>query len=392
MSFPRFAALLPKAALLGLGAALCLFPVPLLAGPASVTLIHTPYAGIQPQAVVDAQGVLHLIYYAGDPAHGDIFYVHKKLGADRPFSAPIRVNSLPGSAIAIGTIRGAQLAVGQSGRIHVVWNGSDLASKGPGGPPMLYARLNDANTGFTPERDLITWAGGIDGGGSVAADPQGHVYVTWHASAPGQDEASGAVYLARSTDGGQTFAREKKISIMPTGQCGCCSMRALVARNGALYILYRAAGGNFDRDATLLVSQDAGTTFQTAILSKWKLGACPMSSFSLAEDNQGVVGAWETAEQVYHARLAADATPPLSLKSAPGAGSRKYPVFIPNANQQTLFAWVEGAGWQRGGSLAWQVYDSNGNPEGEPASAGEVPIWSLITAVARPDGSFLLIY
>nr|MDQ2687308.1 hypothetical protein [Armatimonadota bacterium] len=81
---------------------------------APVSLLQTPNDGIQPQAVVDAGGTLHLLYYKGDPAHGDLFYVHKKLGQDGPFSVPLRVNSQSHSAIATGTIRGGQIAVGRN--------------------------------------------------------------------------------------------------------------------------------------------------------------------------------------------------------------------------------------------------------------------------------------
>lgn len=383
-----------QAALLGLLLiALTQAPAPLLAAPEAVTLMHTPNGGIQPQAVVDQQGILHLIYFQGDPAHGDIFYVHKKIGASAPFSTPIRVNSTPRSAVAIGTIRGAQLAVGGQGRVHVSWNG--FGPKGTNGYSKLYvayARLNDVGTAFEPQRNLLGSTEEVDGGGSVAADISGHVYVTWHASPRGKDEAAGGVFLARSPDGGKTFAPGKKINVLPTGQCGCCSMRAFVDRAGSLYILYRAAGGNFDRDTTLLVSRDSGMTFRCAILGKWKLGACPMSSFSLAEDNAGVVGAWETAGQVYRARLTADVTQMTAPKPAPGTGSRKYPVVLSNASGDTLFAWVEGAGWQQGGALLWQVYDKSGNPEGGPGRTDGVPIWSRVTAAARPDGSFLLVY
>jgi hypothetical protein len=42
------------------------------------------------------------------------------------------VNSQPESAIAAGTIRGAQLAIGKAGRVHVAWNGSQNAE--PVGP------------------------------------------------------------------------------------------------------------------------------------------------------------------------------------------------------------------------------------------------------------------
>ena len=69
-----------------------------------VKMVRVPDAGIQPQAAVDDKGVIHLIYFKGDPAKGDIFYVHSADGG-ATFSAPVRVNSQPGSAIAIGTIR-----------------------------------------------------------------------------------------------------------------------------------------------------------------------------------------------------------------------------------------------------------------------------------------------
>jgi hypothetical protein len=358
----------------------------------AVALMRTPNGGIQPQAVVDGHGVLHLIYYAGDPAHGDLFYVYKKLGADAPFSSPIRVNSVPGSAIALGTIRGAQLAVGQDDRVHVVWNASEKAPKGPGGTAMLYARLTDTGGAFTPERDLITWAGGIDGGGSVAADSRGHVFVTWHASKAGEEEAAGGVYMARSIDNGRTFGRETKINRAATGQCGCCSMRAFVDSHGVLYILYRSAAGNLNRDTTLLVSKDQGTKFTSSMLSPWKLGACPMSSYSLAEGDSGVVGAWETSGQVYRTPLTDLAVANQAAVSPAGNGKRKYPIVIPGKNGKTLFAWVDGAGWERGGSLEWQVYGADGAPDGAPGHRDGAPVWSLITAAARDDGTFVLIY
>ena len=140
-----------------------------------VQLTRTPHGGIQPQAMVDAKGVLHLIYLKGDPKAEDVFYVRQEPGQET-FSSPLQVNSRPGSAMAIGTIRGAQLALGKSGRVHVAWNGSGSAEN-HAGAPMLYARLNEAETAFEPERDLITYAAGLDGGGSVAADPEGNVYV-----------------------------------------------------------------------------------------------------------------------------------------------------------------------------------------------------------------------
>src|SRR5216117_989090 len=76
-----------------------------------VALLRTPDGGIQPQAAVDSQGVVHLIYYKGDAGAGDIFYVRRQAN-DTEFSKPIPVNSQSGSAMAAGSIRGAQLAIG----------------------------------------------------------------------------------------------------------------------------------------------------------------------------------------------------------------------------------------------------------------------------------------
>src|SRR6185369_17622731 len=95
-----------------LGILLCLAAFSSAHAAGRVTLMQTPEGGIQPQAAVDSQGVVHLIYFKGNPQAGDLFYVKLEPGKQR-FSDPIRVNSQPGSVIAVGTIRGGQMAVGK---------------------------------------------------------------------------------------------------------------------------------------------------------------------------------------------------------------------------------------------------------------------------------------
>ena len=139
-----------------------------------VKLLRTPQGGIQPQTAVDSRGVLHMIYFTGDAAAGNIEYVHRAPGA-KAFSKPIRVNSQPGSALAVGTVRGPQMAVGPDGQVDVVWFGSSNAKpRGPGGStPLLFSRLDASGTAFTPQRNLVRYAKGLDGGLSVAADRNG---------------------------------------------------------------------------------------------------------------------------------------------------------------------------------------------------------------------------
>src|SRR6516162_3844265 len=90
-----------------------LLSLPRAAAP-RVVVLETPLHGIQPQAVVDRTGVLHLIYFTGDPSHGDLSYVRRG-PSQSAFSSPIRVNTESASVLAIGSIRGGQLAVGRDG-------------------------------------------------------------------------------------------------------------------------------------------------------------------------------------------------------------------------------------------------------------------------------------
>jgi hypothetical protein len=357
-----------------------------------VSLVRVPGGGIQPQVTVDEAGAVHMLYYQGDPQNGDLYYVRARDGG-ASFSAPLRVNSSHGSAIAVGNIRGGHLAMGKKGRVHVAWNGSRSAGK-PGGEPMLYTRLNDAGNAFEPERNVIQSAYGLDGGGAVAADASGDVYVLWHAPEPGKEgEENRHVWVARSRDDGKTFERERVAYNQPTGACGCCGLNAFADRSGALYVLYRSATERVHRDMYLLVSRDKGETFQGEDISKWNVGYCVMSSESFSQSPTGVLAAWETEKQAYYGRID-PATQRLSTPiAAPGSGeNRKFPVVAANAQGETIFVWTEGMAWKKGGRLAWQVYDKSGKATADHGQAEGVPAWSLVAVFARPDGGFTIVY
>ncbi len=359
-----------------------------------VNLVRTPNNGIQPQAVMDERGTLHLVYLAGEPAASDVFYIRRAPGKE--FSTPIRVNSQTGSAIAIGTIRGAQIALGKNGRVHVTWNGSNQAAprSRENSSPMLYARMNEAGTGFEPQRNLMQATNSLDGGGSVAADRFGNVYVVWHAAGEQKGEQHRRVWLARSINKGRTFAREVAIDTSTdnklTGACGCCSLRAFVDSQGALSVLYRTATEMTERGMFLLTSTDKGKTFSGQRLDNWNLTTCPMSSVTMAATSTRNLAAWENNGQVFFAAL--NQRGPLKI-SAPGeTGKRKHPAIATNSKGETILVWTEGTGWKKGGSLAWQVFDREGKPTAEKGSAPDVPVWGLATVAAEANGSFSIIY
>lgn len=365
-----------------------------------VDLVRVPDGGIQPDLVIDPKGIVHLVYLTGEPAGANVFYVRSS-DDGRTFSKPVRVNSLDGSAIATGTIRGAQIAIGRNGRVHVAWNGSDKAQPKPplnpktgkSGMPMLYARSNASGTAFEPQRNLMTRTTNLDGGGSIAADDRG-VYVAWHggpANGEGGEEAR-RVWIARSEDEGATFAAEEPVSDAKTGVCGCCAVRMASLPGGELHLLYRAATELKHRDIYSLVSSDRGRTFTSARVHPWDINACPMTSMSIAPARGKVWRAWETDGQVFFASTdsAQPIAPPGAVDQA--AARRKHPRLAINRDGAILLVWTEGTSWAKGGSLAWQAFDAEGRPSSINGTHAGVPVWSFSAAIPRRDGGFTVVY
>jgi hypothetical protein len=63
-----------------------------------------------------------------------------------------------------------------------------------------------------------------------------------------------------------------------------------------------------------------------------------------------------------------------------------------DAKGRTILVWTEGMGWERGGSVAWQVFDADGKPTAEKGREDGVPTWSLVAVFARPGGGFTILY
>lgn len=373
---------------------IALVPILAFAQSPKVISLRCPNGGVQPQVAVDAAGKVHLIYLKGEDGNSDIFYL-TSTDNGKTWSKPLRVNSQPGAAIATGTVRGAHLAIGKGNRPHIAWMGSSSATpKAPNdSTPMLYTRLNDAGDAFEPQRNIITKATGLDGGGSVAADNSGNIYVAWHAPTPGKKgEENRAVWLATSNDDGQTFSSESQMNSDPTGACGCCGMRLDIDAKGNLMALYRAANSE-TRDIYLLES--AGQSkFAGSMVESLAIKTCPMSTAAFARGTDQSFAAWETGGQVSFTPIDSQTSKVGALIAAPSkAQNRKHPTLAVNKEGYLLLAWAEGTGWKKGGNLAWQVYDRSLKPvAGANGTQRGLAVWSLGSAFAASDGSFVIVY
>jgi hypothetical protein len=365
-----------------------LMPAALFADTDTVEVLPTPEQGIQPRALVDGKGVLHLLWYAGSAKGGNLFHATRQ--ADKTWSTPVKVNSIPDSAVAAGTIRGAQYAVGRGGCLHVIWNGYHETAGKADPMPLYYTRSTDGGLTFEPQR-IISGDWPMDGGGAVAADAAGKVYAFWHAGRHGEGEGARRIFVRMSEDDGKTFGEERAISPEGLGVCGCCAMQALAVRSGPVHVLYRcAANGGKDRDICTLVSGDGGKTFNHAVVDPWEINGCPMSSMSLVDLGNGkVAGAWERDGQIIIARFdIASSTPGKFTTAMSSASQRKHPVLAAGRNGSLLIAWAENTGWNKGGTLAWQVLNRDLEifPTSVLGTGGEVPVWSFGTVASAADG------
>ena len=353
---------------------------------AEVSFERVPEGGVQPQIATSKDGTKHLVYLTGDPRGCEVRYTIKKAGSGS-WETPRTVNSTPASAIAMGTIRGAQIAIGAEDSIHIVWNGpGDHKHQVPA--PLFYTRSLDHGATFEPQRDLRSETQALDGGASIAASADGAVFIVWHGAPAGAQpgEINRRVYVMRSANQGKTFSMPQIANADDPGVCACCSLKAFVTPSGELFTLYRAARDKNQRDAVLMSSRDGGVTFQHRDVGRWAINACPMSSFAATSEGKTTRGAWEAEGKVFTSLL--DTASEALVISEDKA---RHPSLAINAQGETLVTWSIGTGWQKGGQLGWCLLDAAGNKTGQQGTKTGLPMWDFTAAYADGD-DFVVMY
>lgn len=345
-----------------------------------------PESGMQPQVVVTATGTVHLVYLKGDPKACDIRHTTRRV-AGGEWAAPVTVNSKPSSAIAAGTIRGAQIALGKDDSVQVIWNGSADARSGKmPQAPLLHARLLPGSKEFTPQQNLMGDTTALDGGASIAANDKGHVSVVWHAAPAGTTgEAERLVYVRYSADDGGTFSAPTPLNTTQPGVCACCSLRAHLASDDTLSVLYRTATTPNSRGMALITSKAGRATLRK--LDDWKVAMCPMSSASFLPSMKSLRAAWENDGQIVTGLMGGD----VSLEVKTGPRNAKHPVLAQNTKGQILVVSVIGSGWSKAGRLHWDLLDAEGRIT-DTSDGDKLPVWSYAAAYVRPDGGFVVLH
>jgi hypothetical protein len=138
------------------------------------------------------------------------------------------------------------------------------------------------------------------------------VYVAW---LDGRDGRS-ATYLARSADGGRTWARNVRVTPAGGESCPCCRTAVAAGRGDTVYAAWRdvarRADGSTVREVVVARSADGGRTWGAPVRAQrdgWVFPGCPHAGPSLAVDAAGAVHvAWwsgrEGAAGAFYARSA----------------------------------------------------------------------------------------
>lgn len=307
----------------------------------------------------DAKGKLWLAHVVGQ----QIFVSHSPAAGKR-FSEPVAVNRLPELISADGEARPQIAAIGE--RVYVSWT---QALPQPFAGHVRFAVSDDGGQTFSEPVTVNDDTQPITHRfNAMLADSQG-VTLAWIDKRDGvgnRDYRGAAIYTARSTDGGRSFATNRKLA---NHSCECCRLGMATDTDGTPVVLWRHIFGKNIRDFALArldeplrrVSEDG-----------WAIDACPHHGGALAIDGEGgrhivwFTGA-EKSTGLHYRRIDGE-----SMSQALPFG---------NLDAQAGHPQVATVGSQV--ALVWREYDGRNHSIRQMTSGDRGQHWSTASTVAR---------
>jgi len=303
--------------------------------------------------------------------------------AGATFSAPVRVNDLPGDA----RVNGEQPPRVAVAGLHVVvvWQ-----SRRTGQTEVRAARSTDGGRSFT--KAVTVHASGLTGSrgwSSVAVAPSGEAHLTWldtrNGAAPEKQPAAAA---GTHQHGSSSTRQDVFHAVWPlegepvegtvtTSVCFCCKTSTVVSRDGATLAAFRhiyptnlrdmavarSAGGDHTFDVPVRVSQDG-----------WELTGCPEDGPALAVDDSNLVHiAWPTITgpdashkgvfYAYSADVGRSFAPRIRLDEGTGVKHAQHPQ-LAAAGKAAVVVWDESSA--SGTRIRARVVITNGRDDKSP--------------------------
>jgi hypothetical protein len=224
--------------------------------------------------------------------------------AGATFSAPVRVNDLPGDARVNGE-QPPRVAIAGL-QVVVVWQ-----SRRTGQPEVRAARSTDGGRSFV--KAVTVHASGLTGSrgwSSVALAPSGEAHLTWLDTRNGAPpEKAGGAAAGAHQHGSSSTRQDVFQAVWPpegepvegavtTSVCFCCKTSTAVSRDGVTLVAFRHIYPTNLRDMAVARSTGGARTFDTPVRVSqdgWELTGCPEDGPALAVDDSNRVHiAWPT--------------------------------------------------------------------------------------------------
>ncbi len=297
--------------------------------PASVgeTITLAEAGASNPTVAIAADGDV-LVAWVGQGDSGSDVYFSRTDTEGSSKSEPVRVNDIPGDAHPHEQAP-AQVALGPSGEVYVVWQRKVEAPWLEfGGADLRLARSTDGGRTFEPAvtvNDNDRSSPARISFHNLAVAPDGTVYVSWidarqrdrtreeayhrsqegeataphvggrHVHAADNAEPGTEIRVARSSDSGRSFGASV---VVDHDSCPCCRTAVAIGSDGSIFTAWRKVFHGGIRDIAISRSSDDGRTFSPARPvheDHWEFSACPHAGPSLAIDGEGHLhSAWYT--------------------------------------------------------------------------------------------------
>jgi hypothetical protein len=242
--------------------------------------------GKQPAIAVDNANNLHVVFGQAD----EIFYTSSRNGGSS-FATPQPMGRQ--DKLALGMTRGPQVI---TTRDYVVIAAADHTGK-----IMAYRLKNNESEWGDPVNILNGDTTAKEGFIAIASGKENNVYAAWLDLRIGKKNN---IFSAFSSDGGKTWSESKLVYASPEGRvCPCCRPSITADRKGNVYVMFRN-DLNGARDLYVARSKDGGRSFAPAQKlgeGTWIFDKCPMDGGGISTDAKGKVGTtWRRENTVYY--------------------------------------------------------------------------------------------
>ena len=160
-----------------------------------------------------------------------------------------------------------------------------------------------------------------NGFSSLSVAPNGDIYASWLDDRGLEGTGGTSVYMAKSTDLGESFGRNIRVA---QKVCDCCRPPVAFGNEGEVFVSWRHIFPGSIRDMVVATSRDGGETFDPPVRvaeDNWEIKGCPHSGPSLLQVGDRLYIAWFTG--------GGDAEPGIRLSwSDDGGASFAPPVYV----------------------------------------------------------------